>query len=378
MTEAELRQAKILIVDDLHANVLLLETLLATDGYTNVRSTTDSRQAAGIYREFRPDLVLLDINMPHLDGFQVMEQLKEVERDSYLPVLILTGLHDHETRLRALEAGARDFLCKPFEQLEALTRIRNMVEVRLLHNAAREQNRILEEKVRERTKELREAQLEIIRRLGRAAEYRDNQTGMHVIRMSQYSAFLARVMGLSETECETLLYASPMHDLGKIGIPDRILLKDGKLTEEEWVVMKTHTTIGAELLSGSDFPLMQMAAEIAQCHHEKWDGTGYPNGLKGEDIPLVARIVTLCDVFDALTSERPYKRAWTTEETIAYLRDHSGTHFDPVLVERFIGIMPAILEIKNRYPEVADEPLSPYPFRAELPANATAAPSTGD
>jgi putative two-component system response regulator len=353
MNDAQIRAAKILVVDDLELNIKLLETLLAEAGYQQVYSTVDSRKVAEMYRDIRPDLVLLDLHMPYLNGFQVMEQLREIEHDSYIPVLVLTGLPDQATRLRALESGARDFLSKPFEHIEALTRIRNMIEVRLLHNAAREQNRVLEEKVRERTRELRETQLEIIRRLGRAAEYRDNVTGMHVIRMSQYCARLAREIGWSDRECEMLLYASPMHDIGKIGIPDRILLKEGKLTSEEWEIMKTHASIGAELLDGSSSPLMQMAMRIALTHHEKWNGTGYPRGLAGEEIPMVGRIVALCDVFDALTSERPYKEAWAIEDVMAEIESQAGAHFDPNLVEVFKRILPDLLDIREHYSDDA-------------------------
>jgi putative two-component system response regulator len=353
MDDARIRDARILVVDDLELNIKLLENLLAEAGYRRVFSTTDSRQVAQLYRELSPDLVILDLHMPHRNGFQVMEDLREIEHDSYIPVLVLTGLPDHATRLRALESGARDFLSKPFEHVEALTRIRNMIEVRLLHNEVREQNRILEEKVRQRTQQLRETQLEIVRRLGRAAEYRDNVTGMHVIRMSHYCAELARAIGWDDEACEMLLHASPMHDIGKIGIPDRILLKEGKLTPEEWEVMKSHATIGAELLSGSTSPLMQMAMDIALSHHEKWDGSGYPNGLKGEEIPIVGRIVALCDVFDALTTERPYKPAWSVEEVIAEIDRQSGRHFDPNLVETFKSILPRILQIRERYTEKA-------------------------
>ncbi len=362
MNEAELLTAKILIVDDIQANVLLFEAMLKSEGYCNVYSTTDSRKAADLYRLYRPDLVLLDLDMPYLNGFDVMDQLKEIESESYLPVLVLTGLSDQSVRIRALEFGARDFLCKPFEHVEALTRIRNLVEVRLLHNAVREQNRILEEKVRERTRKLRETQLDIIRRLGRAAEYRDNETGFHVIRMSHFSACLARTVGFSDTDCEILLYASPMHDVGKIGIPDRILLKNAPLTSEEWTIMKTHTVIGSDLLAGHDSELMQMASELALCHHEKWDGSGYPRGLKGEEIPLIARIVALCDVFDALTSARPYKKAWSIEETMTYIEAERGKHFDPKLVELFQQVLPEILEIKARYAD----PVVPRPTHHSL------------
>jgi putative two-component system response regulator len=378
MNDAQIRAAKILVVDDLELNIKLLETLLAEAGYSQVFSTIDSRKVAEMYRDIRPDLVLLDLHMPYLNGFQVMEQLRALEQGSYIPVLVLTGLPDQATRLRALESGARDFLSKPFEHIEALTRIRNMIEVRLLHNSAREQNRILEEKVRERTQELRETQLEIIRRLGRAAEYRDNVTGMHVIRMSQYCARLAREIGWTAEECETLLYASPMHDIGKIGIPDRILLKEGKLNAEEWEIMKSHASIGAELLDGSSSPLMQMAMRIALTHHEKWDGTGYPRGLRGEDIPMVGRIVSLCDVFDALTSERPYKEAWPIEDVMDEILAQAGRHFDPSLVEVFNRILPDLLEIRNHYnddaPPEANHLSLPVPHAPLVPQQDTHLP----
>ncbi|MFQ5708927.1 MAG: HD-GYP domain-containing protein [bacterium] len=345
----DIDRAKILIVDDFKDNVSLLERMLHRAGYFDIRSTTDSRNTASLYHDFKPDLLLLDLDMPYLDGFQVMEQLQEIEKDSYLPILVLTADSSQTSRLKALKSGAKDFLSKPLDKVEVLTRIRNMLEVRLLHNQLRDQNKILEDKVRERTKELHRTRLEVIRRLGRAAEYRDSDTGLHIIRMSLFAERLARALGLSARECELLLNASPMHDIGKIGIPDIILLKTGKLDPEEWQIMKQHTQIGAEILSGSDTSLMQMARHIALTHHERWDGSGYPNALKCEEIHLHGRIAALCDVFDALTSSRPYKRAWTVDEAIAKIADESGKHFDPFLVENFLSILPQIIEIKEHY-----------------------------
>jgi putative two-component system response regulator len=240
-------------------------------------------------------------------------------------------------------------LNKPFDRVEALTRIRNMLEVRLLHKRVRDQNRILEDTVSARTREIKETRLEVIRRLGRAAEYRDNETGMHIIRMSLAAAALGRAVGLSPHDCDIILNASPMHDIGKIGIPDRILLKPGPLDPDEWVVMKRHPAIGAELLSGGSSELMQMAETIAHCHHEKWDGTGYPRGLEGEAIPLAARIVAVCDVFDALLSKRPYKAPWTVEAALAELDKRAGSHFDPALVTLFHGVLQEVLGIHVRY-----------------------------
>ena len=347
----ETREAKILVVDDVEANVVLLDRMLRGEGYKNVYSITDPCLVEDLYRFHRFDIVLLDLNMPEMSGFEVMEKLKEIEGDDYAPILVLTAQSDRDTRLQALEHGARDFIGKPFDRIEVLTRIRNMLEVRLLHNQIRDQNRILEHKVNERTQELNDTRLEIIRRLGRAAEYRDNETGLHIIRMSQFSACLAQASGMGSDDCEMLLNASPMHDIGKIGIPDRILLKPGKFEPEEWEIMKTHARIGAEILSGHQSPLLEMARCIALSHHEKWDGTGYPYGLSGENIPLVGRIVALCDVFDALTSERPYKKAWETQAALDYISENNGKHFDPNLVRLFFKILPQILEIKFKYAE---------------------------
>ena len=229
--------------------------------------------------------------------------------------------------------------------------IRNMLEVRMLNQAIKRQNQILEEKVYERTRELDETRLEIIRRLGRAAEYRDNETGLHIIRMSQYSQILGLADGMTESEADMLLNASPMHDIGKIGIPDSILLKPGKLTPDEWKIMKTHSTIGAEILSGHQSELMMEARQIALMHHEKWDGSGYPKGRSGDEIPLVGRIVAIADVFDALTTVRPYKKAWNVEDAVDYIAQNSASHFDPRLVELFLKILPEVLIIRAKYPE---------------------------
>ncbi len=354
----EVQSASILIVDDEEVNVLLLQRLLEKGGYNRLTGTTDPGEAIRLYHEHKFDLVLLDLNMPKIDGFGVMEQIKPDAEEGYLPVLVLTALADRDTRLRALKAGAKDYLTKPFDNIELLNRIHNMLEVRLLHNQVRKQKDILEEKVRERTRELcekaeelLETRLEIIRRLGRAAEYRDNETGLHIIRMSKYSQLIGKAAGMSDSDAELVLNASPMHDIGKIGIPDSILLKPGKLDAEEWTIMQTHAAIGAEILSGHPSDLMEMARLIALTHHEKWDGSGYPAGLKGEQIPIEGRIVALADVFDALTSERPYKKAWSVEEALAEIDRISGTHFDPQLTQIFKQVLPEVLLIKEQYAE---------------------------
>jgi putative two-component system response regulator len=347
----DVTHANILIVDDEPANVRLLESMLRMEGYVNLTSLRDPRSVLKQYQAQRFDIILLDINMPHLDGFQVMAQLRTLNLESYIPILVLTAQADTATRLRALEAGAKDFVSKPFIRQEVLTRIRNILEVRLAHNYLKTQNHLLDQKVQERTRELEETRLEIIRRLGRAAEYRDNETGLHIIRMSKYSEMLGRAAGMNPTESAILLDASPMHDIGKIGIPDRILLKPGKLDAGEWAVMKTHATIGAEILSGHASALLETARLIADTHHEKWDGSGYPRGLKAQNIPLVGRVVAVCDVFDALVSRRPYKQAWPVEEAIAEIKSQSGRHFDPELVGLFMQMLPDVLEIRHCYAE---------------------------
>ena len=347
--EKIIKEAKILIVDDQPANVTLIEKMLDIDGYINVISTTDPTQVEGLYLEQNSDLVLLDLNMPVMDGYQVLSKIREVDPD-YPPIIVLTAQSDRESRIKALDLGARDFLA-PFDRIELMTRIRNMLEVRIMTTAMKNQNKILDGMVKERTKELNDTRLEVIHRLGRAAEYRDDMTGFHIIRMSRYSQLLGLAVGMDETEAETLLNASPMHDIGKIGIPDYVLLKPGKLDPDEWKIMKTHVDIGVEILAGSDSVLMNMAAEVAQNHHEKWDGSGYPCGLVGEEIPITGRVVAVADVFDALTTERPYKKAWPIEEAVEFLREQKGKHFEPKLVELFIEILPDILNIREQYSE---------------------------
>jgi putative two-component system response regulator len=347
----DLLQAKILIVDDQPPNVMLLQRMLVAEGYCNITATNYPTQVQQLQRDTRFDLILLDIRMPEMDGFQVMELLRQDAGEDYLPILVLTAQTDEETRLRALSFGARDFVTKPFSRPEVLNRIRNLLEVRLLHNQLRQQNNLLEQRVRERTMEIRDTQLEIIRRLGFAAEHRDNETGLHIIRMSKYCQSIAQEMGLSEAEVELILNASPMHDIGKLGIPDRVLLKPGKLDAEEWEIMKTHTSKGAEILEGHPSELLSTAKAIALYHHEKWDGSGYPGGIKGAQIPLAARIVAIADVFDALTSKRPYKEAWPLERALDEIRAGSGAHFDPAIVDAFFRITPQIMAIMEKYAE---------------------------
>jgi putative two-component system response regulator len=349
INEEKILKAKVLIVDDQELSTRLLIGIFRKAGYNNLTTTQDPRNAFKLYKEINPDLLVLDLNMPHLDGFQVMEQLKTLENESYLPILVITGEEKLETRFQALKSGAKDFLYKPYDPVEVLLRVRNLIEVRMLHNEIRDQNKILEEKVHERTQQLYDAQLDVIQRLARAVEYRDQETGFHIVRMSRYCECLSKKMGLSPKECELVLMASPLHDIGKIGIPDSILQKPGKLTPEEWETMKRHTIIGYELLSGSSSEFLEVGRTIALTHHEKWDGTGYPKGLKGEEIPLIGHICGLCDVFDALMTERPYKRAWTMKETVAEIEKGRSKHFNPKLVDSFLDVLPEIKDIQEKY-----------------------------
>ncbi len=354
-THSELHQptkdAKILIVDDEATNVLLLESILEEAGYTRHASSRDPRQVRSLTEAFQPDLILLDLMMPEMNGFEVMAQLRSLVREGdYLPILVLTADVTQETKRQALSMGAKDFLTKPFDHMEVLLRIRNLIEARTLHRQLQKQNSLLEEKVYERTRELEsaneelerahaeveEAQIEILERLARAAEYRDDQTGQHTQRVGQMSAALACALGLSATRVEWIRRAAPLHDVGKIAVPDHILMKPGMLTAEEFEVIKTHTTIGAALLSKGRSAFTRTAERIALTHHERWDGRGYPQGLKGEAIPIEGRIVAVVDVFDALTHERPYKQAWSAHQALDEIERQSGQQFDPAVVEAFL------------------------------------------
>ncbi len=346
--------ARILIVDDQASSIILLESILKKTGFKNIVSLSDSRIAIDTYNKIHPDLLILDLNMPYVDGFEIMAKLKEIEEDAYLPIVVLSGEEHKDIQIRALDSGAKDFINKPYDRVEVIVRIKNLIEVRLLHNQIKGQNKTLEEKVKIRTEELYQAQLDLIQKLSLAVEWRDSETGLHTTRMSNYAYLLAQKANLSAEECDLIAIASPLHDIGKIGIPDRILLKPGKLVPEEWNIMKTHTTIGGQLLSGSDSKFLQMGKEIALSHHEKWDGSGYPRGLKGEDIPITGRICGISDVFDALTSVRPYKAAWPVEQAIEEIRKCGGSHFDPVLTEIFLKGKDAFITIMNKYKDIND------------------------
>ena len=339
ITAEERQQSRILLVDDEAANIRTLERSLRRAGYTNVRSTTDSREVVDLCASFAPDLIVLDLTMPHLDGFQVLDALGKARGgEATAPVLVVTGRGEADVRRRCLAQGASDFLTRPYDEVEIGLRVGNLLETWLLLVFLRAKNDELERRVAERTNALESAHQQILERLARAAEFRDDDTGEHTQRVGAVAGALAHRLGLADLEVELIRRAAALHDVGKIAIPDAVLLKPGKLTPDEFDVIKTHAAIGAKLLAGSEIPLLVMACTIAHFHHENWDGTGYPAGLKGEGIPLAARITAIADVFDALTHDRPYKKAWTEDLALAEIAQLAGSKFDPTLVRAFVGV----------------------------------------
>lgn len=365
----KLKSAHILIVDDKSENVEILEGLLSISGFSNVQSTTDPRTVASLFVQGKFDLLLLDIRMPHMDGFQVMEQLQEFIVDDYLPVLVLTAETEKETKNRALELGAKDFVQKPFDHSEVINRIRNMLEVRMLYNERRDRAKELEIKVEERTRQLVALQDVTMVAMGSLAETRDNETGNHIRRTQLYIKALAeslaghpRFQSYLTPENITRLYKSaPLHDIGKVGIPDHILLKPATLTDKEFEVMKTHAALGGESIKRAEAILdehenesfLSIAREVAESHHEKWDGSGYPYGLAGDGIPLSARLMAIADVYDALISARPYKDAKPHEVAVDIMTAGRGSHFDPDIFDAFISIQNEFRQIASEYVDEA-------------------------
>ncbi|MHC1741811.1 MAG: HD domain-containing phosphohydrolase [Syntrophobacteraceae bacterium] len=352
----QLTDGRVLIVDDTKTNIDILVAALKNECRISV--ATNGPMALTQVDRNPPDLILLDIMMPDMDGYQVCSILKAKEETSAIPIIFITALHEVRDKSKGFDLGAVDYITKPFEIAEVKARVRTHLSLRQAMKALADQNRILDRKVAERTEALRSTQLEIIYRLGRAAEYRDNETGLHIKRMSHFCRAVAVALGCDDDFCDLVFNASPMHDIGKIGISDTILLKPGRLDVSEFTIMKTHTTIGAEILSGHDSRLLEMAYVIALTHHEKWDGSGYPRGLSGEDIPLAGRIVAVCDVFDALTSKRPYKEPWPLEKALNELRVCKGSHFEPKVVEAFFKVLPDVLGIKEHFGDDDGVPIS--------------------
>jgi len=337
--ENKFPESRICIIDDDAENVRLIKTILELNGYSNFIGITDSKSAVGILETYRPDLVVLDMHMPPPDGHAILDAIRhKIFPGEYLPVIALTGDSSSETKKKTLEAGASDFLVKPADVIEITLRIRNFLEARHMYEQLNRYKDHLEEVVQERTADLYETHRKALDALARAAEFRDDATGEHTKRVGELSAQIAKTMGLDHETVEGIRLTAPLHDVGKIAIPDNVLLKPGKLDESEFELVKLHTTVGAQLLSIINSNDMKLASEIALSHHEKWNGTGYPDGLKGEAIPLPARIVAAADVFDALTHQRPYKKAWTKQEALDEIERLSEIQFDPEVVKALLSL----------------------------------------
>ncbi|MFD2114687.1 HD domain-containing phosphohydrolase [Paenibacillus yanchengensis] len=329
-------KSKVLIIDDQECQNKLLEKILQQLGFKHIYFTIDPIKTKHLITATQPDIILIGFHMLHKDGIDLLNEVNEyTEKEPYLPVLCLVDSITPSTKQTLLETGMHDFIYRPYDSIEVKLRMSSLLQVRRLQVMLQQNSNHVEERVQQRTEELQLAKIEILSLLGRAAEFRDDRTGEHTQRVGWLSGKIAERLGLKESIVEMIAVAAPLHDIGKIGIPDAILLKPGSFNKEEFEIMKTHTTIGYRILEGTSFSILHMAGIIAKYHHEKWDGTGYPYGLKGEEIPLPARIVALADFYDALTHERPYKRAWTPEETIEEVLQQKGKHFDPQVVEAF-------------------------------------------
>lgn len=331
---------QVLVVDDTVENIQILTGILKDE--FGVKAATNGEMALKIAEKTRPDLVLLDIMMPGLDGYEVCERLKANPLTKNIPVIFVTAKDQELDEVRGLEVGAVDYINKPVNPGITKARIRT-------HLALSDQKKALQVEVALKTKEINETRLQIIKKLGQAAEYRDNDTGLHIERMSRYCYHMAKEYGFEEHEAELLLHASPMHDVGKIGVPDAVLRKPGKLDEEEWKHVLEHPRIGAEIIGDSDTELLITAKIVALQHHEKWNGKGYPLGLKEEQIHVLARVAAVADVFDALTTKRPYKEPWTVERAVALIESEKNEHFEPRAVEAFLRALPQILEVKEEF-----------------------------
>jgi putative two-component system response regulator len=344
MLDTTFSTAKILIIDDQIANVDLLKGMLKHTEYHDVTATTDSREACALYEQIQPDLVLLDLMMPHIDGFALLQQLRQVRSEEIpTPIIVLTADSSVTAKRKALAMGAQDFLTKPLDTVEVILRVRNTLQVYFTQMYMRNHNEILQEQVLARTTDLERARLEILLRLARACEYRDDLTRQHTQRVGELAAQIAHTMSIPPDIVNLIRQAAPLHDIGKVGIPDSILLKPTALTEEEFALIQTHTTIGARILEGSAVPVLRLGEVIALTHHERWDGTGYPRRLKGTDIPVVGQIVAAADVFDVITHARPYKRAESRLVALAEIKNQSGAQFNP-------DVVTALLKIKEGDP----------------------------
>lgn len=349
-------QQHILIVDDSDINLMVFASMMSKIDKAVSHTFTQSAKAfAWAQAQQRVDLMIVDFEMPEMDGMEFLQQARSTPQLANVPIIMITANDQRSVRYRALDAGANDFLSKPIDKVEFLARVRNLLQLSQAKHMLNDRAAWLSDEVEKATEAILERERDTVVRLCRAAEFRDPETGGHILRMANYSRLIAKQLGLSQAEQELLLEAAPMHDLGKVGIPDSILLKPGRLTPEEFEIMKQHASFGYELLKGSKSKVLRAGAEIALGHHEKFDGSGYPQGLRGEQIPLFCRIVAVADVFDALTSPRPYKRAWTLEEAVDLLHANAGSHFDPRCVDAFFHGWEEILDVHDKYRDELDE-----------------------
>jgi putative two-component system response regulator len=366
--------AKVMIVDDEPVNVMVVQKHLKLAGYRHFVTSTDPRPVMEMIAREMPDVILLDVMMPAVSGLEILRKSREDARLTHIPAIVLTAADNEQTRMEALDLGATDFLSKPVNAAELVVRVRNALFVKAHHDHLKNYSRELELQVRRRTAELAASRLELIHCLARAAEYRDTETGRHVVRVGRYAEIIARKLGLDEQTVELIGHAAPLHDMGKVGIPDAILLKPDKLGPHEFEIMqkhamygmktfepmshddlrtfKSHTFLGEMIMDVESSPIITMAAKIALTHHEKWDGSGYPLGLVGEDIPLAGRITAVADVFDALSCKRPYKPAFPLEKCLGIIREGSGTHFDPQVIEAFLACSDEVLEVRTSLAEI--------------------------
>jgi two-component system response regulator RpfG len=343
---------QVVIVDDQSTGRMILEKIIlqiAND--IQVIDFADPKAALEWLMNNPADLIVTDYRMPGLNGIEFIKAARQIKSAEHVPIMMITVVSEKEVRYEALDAGATAFLTRPIDQIECRTTCRNLLTLHAQHSIIQNRANWLAQQVRLATEQILEREKETILKLAKAGEYRDEDTGNHVVRMAKYAKIIAQAIGLNTQECDDLEHAAQMHDIGKIGIPDRILLKPGKFDPEEWAIMQTHTTIGYEILSGSQSKYMQMGAIIALNHHERFDGTGYPNQLIGTNIPLIARIVSVADVFDALLSVRPYKQAWPLQDAIDFLTNNAGTQFDPQCVEAFCSCLDKIIAIHKMYPD---------------------------
>ncbi|WP_460180073.1 HD domain-containing phosphohydrolase [Thermodesulfovibrio sp. TK110] len=347
--------SKILVVDDETVNLELISAVFIDSPDIMIITARDGLEALEVLKKHTPDVIVLDIRMPRMNGIEVLNVLKSDSQTSHIPVVVLSG--DEKERKNALKNGANDFIPKPFDAEELKLRVINNLQVKKYQDLIKNINEVLQKEVMKKTKELREAlelareaEYEMVVKLGMISEFRDEETGQHIRRISYYSRLLAQLAGLSESEQNIIFYASPLHDVGKVGIPDNILRKPGPLTPEEFEIMKLHTIIGGKILTSDPrFTTLHAGKIIAEQHHEKWDGSGYPKGIKGHEIHLYARIVAVCDVFDAMTSDRVYRPAFTVEQTVDIMKKGKGSHFDPEFLDLFIENLDKFLEIRETF-----------------------------